>query len=178
MEVAEAREKSALANPLWHDLEAKRLEFIGKKYKISDKVIDDIPKNYTTVFKRSGYNYSKRLLALTVKNNAIRLKSLNAVKDNLPMSARNQGSTKFNMTKKESRNVIFVTREAETSRKDSQKLTEGSEESLVNRMMTYKPSESALCMRTIGKILHPQIPERYLSLRYTQVKILQCCREI
>eukprot|EP00826_Nyctotherus_ovalis_P066768 TRINITY_DN9903_c0_g1_i4.p1 TRINITY_DN9903_c0_g1~~TRINITY_DN9903_c0_g1_i4.p1 ORF type:complete len:276 (-),score=34.75 TRINITY_DN9903_c0_g1_i4:90-917(-) len=141
---------------------------MARKHKVSGKSIDNIVTNYTTVFKRSGYNYSKRLLSLAVKNNAVRLKALNAAEG--ATSAKNQASTTFNLTKQDvsGDEHVFLTDAARTTKKnyESQQLAKQQEMCLVNRMIQHKPSESMQCMRTIGRILHPQIPERYLSLKH------------
>jgi hypothetical protein len=57
--------------------ESKKLEELAKKHRIAFKAVAVSARGYgsfTTVFKRSGWSYSKRLTSLVVHNNAIRLK--------------------------------------------------------------------------------------------------------
>ena len=178
LELAESREKSAIANPVWHESEMKRLEKMSDKYKISMETIGNVIPRYTTIFKRSGLSYSKRLHSLVVANNAVRHKDFDAIK-----ATQNQIKKPTEKYKKSkglrptksvafteatnSRNDLFLTTDSPVPKNynETQLLDQLRPNTVKNgRMVIYMPSESTQSTRAIAKMLHPKIPEFYLNL--------------
>eukprot|EP00826_Nyctotherus_ovalis_P031984 TRINITY_DN2579_c0_g1_i6.p1 TRINITY_DN2579_c0_g1~~TRINITY_DN2579_c0_g1_i6.p1 ORF type:complete len:493 (+),score=117.99 TRINITY_DN2579_c0_g1_i6:45-1523(+) len=154
LELAELREKAALSDPAVFAAEAKKVENLARKHRVSAEALKT--ERYTTEFKRSGYSYSKRLQSLVVGNNAVRMLTFEAPvrkKSALPKTARDTPNTQ---STKSAAN-FFAT---ELSRPQTV-LTQSKPESSRNYMQT--PSECPQTVRAITKILHPFIPEEFLS---------------
>ena len=72
LELAELKEKSLGTNMAWLVYGNSKVVELAKKHRIAIKALTQNPANtFTTVFKRSGFSYSKRLQRLVVSNNAM-----------------------------------------------------------------------------------------------------------
>ncbi len=103
LELAEAKERAALSAPGLLPTESKKLEELARKHRVASSTIEVRPTTaFTTVFKRCGYSYSKRLQSLVVSNNAVRSAAFDAV-----VTAKSpRAPTTALATSKQSRNLL------------------------------------------------------------------------
>ncbi len=183
-----------MTDPLWVDTESKKLQELAKKHKMSFKAVDARPNtSYTTVFKRSGYSYSKRLHSLVVSNNAVRSAVLDgedmhkkrhsgglesATSSRASIQASLGGTGGFAKSKGSQRPgsghvrfeltgpQAFLTRPPESGGVSQQTISRpgtGVSSQSQKTVMTGVSCDSAQTIRTIRKMLHPFIPEDFCT---------------
>ena len=157
---------------------------VAQKHKIAFKSNKD--PNYTTVFKRSGKSYSKRLQTLVVRNNAVQTISIKAdrsksasrkgpprsksflrstyVRSATPLvtEVKKMDKVRFNITPNPERQI---------STGQCQRLYKKTYQSNQGKMSTLNHMMSPVAtMRIIRKILHPFLPEdRQLNFAETVI---------
>lgn len=184
--LAELKEKAALSDPDVVDSNAKNLEKLAKKMKVSLKAVSNNKSSFTTEFKRCGMSYSKRLHSLVVGNNAVRSVALDVEhkkkkrriiinprvihSPNSPPSTARTTDNRFFITAgltdgmdPSLLNEFQLQSQASSSDNKSKKFK-------VSNTISLPPSECALSMRLIKKILHPFLPEDCLGGVYKPAK--------
>jgi len=146
LELAELREKAVLSDPSMVASEAKRVETLAKKHKVSAEALKT--GEYTTEFKRSGYSYSKRLHSLVVGNNAIRMMTFKPPVKNLKSKKELNTQSAHNFFATE---IVRPQTTCSLSKSETKK------------SYLQAPSECPQAMRAITRILHPFIPEEYFN---------------
>jgi len=178
LEFAEVREKTALSDPVWTSASSMKLGELAERHKLNIDLADINKSVYTTVFARSGYNYSKRLRSLVVKNNAMRTIAVKSEANSDAKSvfdSQQIPSPPFSSRKANKRRIKHVRFAASprTQRDKTKPLISPRTLAQTKRSAFQTPSEDPIeTARAIRKVLYPLAPETSVANLYQSV-ILQ-----
>ena len=157
LQLIEVKERTALS-----DFESVETE--GNNHKAKKTRRKHFHSNYTMVFKRSGYSYSKRLQSLVVKNNAMRDQCVEMCPKNKQkrIYAKRSSSIPKELFSSSSLSPIKEKSKCNNFNSPSQKYMEN------KNLLYYDISkkcevEAPKNTNIIARILHPNIPEDYLK---------------